>query len=134
MNGLTLAYIGDGYYELKIRKHLIDLKLTDVNDLHKQAIKYTSGQAQSNIMDYLMTLQFLSEEEIDTYKRGRNASSKGRRSLDAKTYGQATGFEAMIGSLYLHNIERADEVIAIAIAWVEKGLTHGENSGQKNKG
>lgn len=131
MNGLTLAYIGDGYYELKIRKHLIDLKLTDVNDLHKQAIKYTSGQSQAQIMDYLMTLDTLSTEDIDFYKRGRNASSRGRGSMDAKTYGHATGFEAMIGGLYLHNIQRADDIIALAIAWIEKGSTHGKNSGQK---
>ena len=50
VNGLTLAYLGDSYYELKVRTHLVDNKWTDVNDLHKKAITYTSGSAQANIM------------------------------------------------------------------------------------
>ena len=69
-NGLTLAYIGDAIYELKIREYLLTQNYTKVNDLHKHAIKYTSAISQAQIIDYLM--QSLTEEEIEYYKRGRN--------------------------------------------------------------
>lgn len=128
MNGLTLAYLGDSYYELSIRKHLINNKWTDVNDLHKKAIKFTSGAAQANIIDHFINEQLLTDVEYDLFKRGRNASSRGRGNIDAKTYAHATGFEALIGGLYLSQTQRADELIREAIAWIEKGQSHGENS------
>ena len=121
LNGLTLAYLGDSYYELSIRAYLIDKKLTDVNDLHKEAIKYTSGTAQAHIMNFLLEHNLLSEAEQDLFKRGRNASGRGRKNIDAKTYTHATGFEALIGGLYLTNKDRADDLIKEAITWIEKG-------------
>jgi ribonuclease III family protein len=121
LNGLTLAYIGDSYYELKIRMYLIEQKMTNVNDLHKQAIRFTSGQAQAKIMTYFNEQNVLSETEIDLFKRGRNASGPGRKNMDAKTYHLATGFESLIGGLYLSNKERADHMIDLAIAYIMKG-------------
>lgn len=127
MNGLTLAYIGDAYYELSIRKYLISKKLTNVNDLHKNAIKFTSGLSQASIMNYFMDQNLISEDEIELFKRGRNASGPGRKNIDAKTYHLATGFEALIGSHYLNQIERADELIQIAIQFIEKGDFNGKD-------
>jgi ribonuclease-3 family protein len=121
VNGLTLAYLGDSYYELKVRTHLVDNKWTDVNDLHKKAITYTSGSAQANIMAYFIDEKIITEDEYDIFKRGRNASGRGRGNIDAKTYAHATGFEALIGHLYLNHQERADELIIKAIQWIEKG-------------
>jgi ribonuclease III family protein len=121
LNGLTLAYIGDSYYEFKIRMYLIEQKMTNVNDLHKQAIRFTSGQAQAKIMTYFNEQNVLSETEIDLFKRGRNASGPGRKNMDAKTYHLATGFESLIGGLYLSNKERADHMIDLAIAYIMKG-------------
>lgn len=71
-NGLTLAYIGDSAYELYIRKHLLKLGYTKVNDLHKHAIKYTSGEAQASVIRYFKEKNFylmkncsiIKEEEI----------------------------------------------------------------------
>jgi ribonuclease III family protein len=128
LNGLTLAYIGDAYYELSVRKHLISLKLTHVNDLHKRAITYTSGQAQASIMTYLINEHLVSSDEIEVFKRGRNASGPGRKNIDAKTYHLATGFEALIGHHYLHDINRADELIKQSIDYIEKGDFNGKNS------
>ena len=128
MNGLTLAYLGDAYYELSVRKHLISLKLTHVNDLHKRAIKYTSGHAQALIMTHFIDQNIVSEDEIDIFKRGRNASGPGRKNIDAKTYHLATGFEALIGYHYLHEVERANELIKLAIDYIEKGDFNGKNS------
>lgn len=129
MNGLTLAYLGDAYYELSVRQHLIERKLTNVNDLHKQAIKYTSGTAQAKIIEYLMDNHLISELEIETFKRGRNASGPGRKNIDAKAYHYATGFEALIGWLFLEDKNRADAIIQCAIAFIEEGALHGKNSG-----
>lgn len=121
MNGLTLAYLGDSYYELMIRKYLIELKLTDVNDLHKKAIQYTSAIAQAKIMSYFVDEHIITDDEYDVFKRGRNASGRGRKNTDAKTYTHATGFEALIGYLYLNHPHRADELIIKAIQVIEKG-------------
>ncbi len=128
LNGLTLAYIGDAYYELKVRKYLIDKKLTNVNDLHKQAIRFTSGLAQAKIMTFFIEKSLINEDELDLFKRGRNASGPGRKNIDAKTYHLATGFEALIGSLYLNQIERADELIMHAFTYIEEGDFNGKNS------
>ncbi len=121
MNGLTLAYIGDAYYELKIRKHLISKNITHVNQLHNNAIKFTQGEAQSAIITHFIEMDVLTENEISFYKRGRNASGPGRKNIDAKTYHQATGFEAVVGGLYLENVDRCDELIEKAIAYIEGG-------------
>jgi len=121
LNGLTLAYLGDSYYELSIRKYLIEKKLTDVNDLHKEAIKFTSAIAQAKIINDFIEKKVLSLEEEDLFKRGRNASGRGRKNVDAKTYSHATGFEALIGSLFLNDLKRADDLIKEAILLIEKG-------------
>jgi ribonuclease-3 family protein len=120
--------MGDAYYELKIRTYLINQRLTGVDILHKQAIKFTSGTAQSKIVEYLISSHLISEEEMDVFKRGRNVSGPGRKNISAKDYHQATGFEAMIGHLYLSNIHRADELIGLAIKFIEEGDSYGKNS------
>jgi ribonuclease III family protein len=120
LNGLTLAYIGDAYYELCIRNHLLNQKLTQVNRLHQQAVSYTSSVAQANIMNYLLESKQISEDEIDYFKKGRNQSGPGRKNVDAKTYHLATGFESLIGAMFLHNKNRADELIQVAIQYIER--------------
>ena len=125
MNGLTLAYIGDAYYELIVRKHLLNKGLTNVNQLHKTAITFTSGEAQSKIMSYFIENNMLSEDEHILFKRGRNASGPGRKNIDAKTYHQATGFESLIGGLYLEHKIRCDDLIDKAIILVESGGLNG---------
>lgn len=103
-NGLALAYIGDAYYELKIREFLLSKGFRKVNDLHKMAINYTSGDAQSKFMDYFLDNNLLTEDEIDMYKKGRNSNVSGKRkNLTLANYMKATGFESMIGYLYLEN-------------------------------
>lgn len=128
MNGLTLAYIGDAYYELYIRRYLIDKKITNVNQLHKTAIKYTQGESQSKIVMAFIDANELNEDELSLYKRGRNASGPGRKNTDAKTYHQATGFESLIGGLYLEDKNRCDTLIIKAIKLIESGDLNGKNS------
>ena len=80
---LTLAYIGDGIYELYIRTILIKQGNCQVNKLHKQASRLVKAQAQSEMVQVLEP--HFTEEEEAVYKRGR----------------RATGFEAVMGYLYL---------------------------------
>lgn len=119
MNGLTYAYIGDAYYELRIRKYLIDRKMTRVNALHKRAIDFTSSVAQAKIIVHMIETEVIDQEEIARFKNGRNTSGPGRKNVDARTYHMATGFEALIGALYLENQARADELVDIAIRFIE---------------
>lgn len=117
LNGLTLAYMGDAVYEIYIREHIISLGYSKVNDLHKRVIKFTSGNAQAAIMHYLLENNLLSEEEVNVFKRGRNSHVHTvRKNMNIQDYMDATGFEAVIGYLYLiGNIDRLKEIIEIAI-------------------
>lgn len=110
---LTLAYIGDSVYEVYVRTHLLKNGNLPTNRLHKESIKYVSAEAQSSFMEALEPL--LTQEEEAVYKRGRNAKSytvpKHAQLID---YKRATGFEALIGYLYLSkNEQRIDELMQI---------------------
>lgn len=119
MNGLTLAYLGDAYYELEIRKHLIKKGYTKVKELHNFAVKFTSGTAQAFIIDKMIELNYLTLDEVTNFKRGRNNSSSGRKNIDAKTYTTATGFEAVVGYLFLNDQSRLDDFIKKSIEIIE---------------
>ena len=112
-NGLSLAYIGDAIFELYIRKYVLSLGYTKVNDLHKQVIRYTSGEGQSYFIHKFLELNFLNDEEIMIFKRGRNSHvNSSRKNLELKDYLDATGFEALMGFLYLDDkTERLEELI-----------------------
>ena len=113
MNSLTLAYLGDAIYELYIRKFLISKNIVKINDLQKEAIKFVSAKAQCNIINKLIENNILNEEELDIYKRARNHKQNHKpKNTDIVTYKCATGFEAIIGYLYLNDkIDRIDVII-----------------------
>ncbi len=115
LNGLTLAYLGDSIYELYIREFLLTKGYTKVDKLHKEAIKFTSAKGQKEALDKIY--EFLTESEIAVFKRGRNANTDRKpKNTNLATYKQATGFEALIGYLYLSSDkERLDELIQIII-------------------
>lgn len=114
-SGNTLAYIGDSIYELIIREYLIESGLTKVDVLHKKAILYTSATGQSNAFDIVE--EMLNEEEMSIFKRGRNSDSTRKpRNTSLAVYKKATGFEALIGYLYLSkNQKRLDEIIKVIL-------------------
>ena len=113
LSGTTLAYIGDGIFEVKVREYLINKGLTKVDDLHKSAIKYTCATGQSEAFDLIQ--EILSEEELSIFKRGRNSESTRKpRNTTLAIYKKATGFEALIGYLYLSkNEKRLEELYEI---------------------
>ena len=128
-NGESLAYIGDAIYEIKIREYLLQKGYQDVNKLHKYAVKFTSGESQALIVDYLIKNELITEEEISYYKRGRNSNhSKNRRTISVISYKKATGFEAMIGYLYLSSQnDRLNSLMEKIINIVEEGSIWQEN-------
>jgi ribonuclease-3 family protein len=116
-NGLSLAYIGDAIYEIYIRKYVLSLGYTKVNDLHKHVIKYTSGEGQAYCIHKFLEMNILNENELMIFKRGRNSHvNSSRKNLELKDYLDATGFEALMGYLYLdENIQRLEELINLCI-------------------
>lgn len=97
---LTLAYIGDCVYDLVIKSLVINEGNKQVNKLHQETSKLVQASAQSLIMRTMQ--EHLTEEEHAVYKRGRNAKSVSPAKNQSITdYRRATGFEALLGYLYL---------------------------------
>lgn len=97
---LQLAYIGDAVYEVFVRTHLLKQGNFTVNELHRLSKGFVSAGAQSERISKLE--EFLSEDEIRIYKRGRNAKSGTvPKNADVGDYHKATGMEALVGYLYL---------------------------------
>lgn len=117
---LTLAYIGDGIFDLIIRSVVVGKGNTRANELHKQTSQLVKAHTQSEMIDVLLPL--LTEEELAVYKRGRNAKSPTMaKNATMADYRRATGFEALMGYLYLENrIERMMELIKKALSGIGK--------------
>ena len=97
---LTLAYIGDSIYDLIIKSLVINQGNRQVNKLHKETGMYVQASTQSLMMRAMQ--EELTEEEHAVYKRGRNAKSVSPAKNQSITdYRRATGFEALLGYLYL---------------------------------
>ena len=112
---LALAYIGDGVYELYVRTRVIaENPNMPAHKLHKEAVKYVKAHAQSNSIHAMMDI--LSEDEMAVFKRGRNAKSPTvPKNANLTEYRHATGFEALLGYLYLsQKSERLDEIMKVA--------------------
>ena len=98
---LTLAYIGDGIYDLVIRTMVVEKGNAPVNKLHHNVSHLVKAATQAEIIELLEN--DLREEEIAVYKRGRNAKSfTSAKNATIGDYRKATGFEALIGYLYLN--------------------------------
>ncbi|MCI6739069.1 Mini-ribonuclease 3 [Intestinibacter sp.] len=123
MSPLVLAYLGDTVYESYIREHLIRQNINrKVNDLHKSAIQYSKAKAQATIIHELQ--DELTEEEIRIFKRGRNQKPHtSPKNADIIDYKCATGFEALIGYLYLsEDRERLEYIVQKSIEIIEREI------------
>ncbi|MBE7022647.1 MAG: Mini-ribonuclease 3 [Ruminococcaceae bacterium] len=97
---LALAFIGDGVYETFIRTKILLKGNMSANKLHKEAVCYVRAKAQSEAIRLL--LPYLTDEEEAVFKRGRNAhSATVPKHADVTDYRYATGFESLLGYLYL---------------------------------
>lgn len=118
---LTLAYIGDAVYEVVIRTIIVERANKAANELHKKTVKYVQAGTQAAM---IMALQdVLTEDELAVFKRGRNAKSNtSAKNASITDYRKATGFEALIGFLYL--MDDMDRVLFLVKEGIERvGLT-----------
>ncbi len=110
LSPITLAFVGDGVYELMVREHLAAKANRPTGVLHKMAVSMVCAEAQRKAFDRIRPL--LSEQELAVFKRGRNA--KTARTGD--DYHTATGLEALIGYLYLSDrTERLQELFSVLL-------------------
>ena len=112
---LTLAYIGDAIFDVVIRSILVNKGNTAVNKLHKRASDVVKAPSQAAFVKVLM--DDLTEEEADYYRRGRNSKPHTKaKNATTMDYLDATGFEAVIGFLYLTgNMDRICELVNLGI-------------------
>ena len=113
INIISLAYLGDSIYEVYIREMLIKKGFVKVEELTKIATKYVSAKGQAAILKDLIDKNYITQEELDIIKRGRNYKrSSHPKHTDIITYKYSTGFEALIGYLYLSKRqERLTEIL-----------------------
>lgn len=115
LNGADLAFIGDAYYELQIRDYVLNKGVTKLYELHNSCVEYVSRNSQYKII--LALENELTEEEQNVFKRGRNYNYKNK----SVEYNYASGFEAVIGYLYLKkDFVRLDYIIRKAIIIIEE--------------
>jgi ribonuclease-3 family protein len=112
---LVLAYVGDAVYEAYIRTMLVATKKANVHNLHKMSVKYVKAKAQADILHRLNDQ--LTAEEQDVVRRGRNAKSASvPKNAEVSDYRYSTGFEALIGYLYLmKNMPRLLELLKLCV-------------------
>jgi len=123
---LTLAYIGDCVYDLAIKSLVINAGNKQVNKLHQETSKLVQASTQSLMMRTMQ--EHLTEEEHAVYKRGRNAKSVSPAKNQSITdYRRATGFEALLGYLYLKkDYKRLLDLVKIGLDSLENNRADSE--------
>lgn len=118
-NALELAYLGDAVYELKIREYLLGLGSRSMIAHNKLGFSLVNAAAQAKAVHALA--DFLTPEEMDIIRYGRNAKGGSAKSASLGEYRQATGLECLLGKLYLKGeTERIDEIMQQVIAELMK--------------
>ena len=100
ISNLGLAHMGDGVYELLCRSYLCAMGNLTVKQLHRQAVELVRAPKQAQFAEKIQP--FLTEEEKDYYRRGKNAHSHAApKAATPQEYAKATGLETLFGALYL---------------------------------
>ena len=127
---LVLAYIGDAYFHLYVRLRLLSYEQAQVQALHAFSAQIVSALWQARA--YRGISEMLTEEEQTIYRRARNTKSHAPRSASVADYHTSTGFEALLGSLYIREEkERLEEITEAAFQVIAKEMmnqqeqTHG---------
>lgn len=112
LSPLVTAYIGDAYFHLYVRTRLLTVTRR-INKLHDLSAEIVSATAQADA--YSKIESQLTDVEREIFKRGRNAKSHAPRSATVAEYHASTGFESLLGELYLKkNFERLNEICDMA--------------------
>lgn len=116
---LTLAYIGDAVFDIVIRSILVNKGNTPVNKLHQRASQVVKAQTQAAMV--LALMDHLTDAESDWYRRGRNSKPHTKaKNASTMDYLEATGFEAVLGYLYLTgDMDRICELVTRGVEAVE---------------
>ena len=111
LNALQLAYIGDAVWEVLIRDIMIRRRL-NLHHMHSECVKRVNAHAQAGYLNCIQNI--LDEHEAEIVRRGRNAHAHhpAPRNQDPGDYAAATGFEALIGFLYLTGRKERIKMIA----------------------
>jgi ribonuclease-3 family protein len=119
LSPLTLAFTGDAVFSLYIREMLVCEANRPVGQLHKLSVNWVKAEAQSKGMHAILPI--LTEKESEVFKRGRNAhTSHTPKNQSGCDYHYATGFEALVGYLYLKDeTERLNELLDEVIKAIE---------------
>ena len=130
LNPLVLAYIGDAYFHLFIRGRILSYEQNKVQVLNQFSAQIVSAVWQDKA--YRAIEPMLTEEEKAIYKRGRNAKSHAPRSATVAQYHSSTGFEALLGSLYLQEKnDRLYEIAEAAFQVISRAMMEEVAAGQK---
>jgi len=100
---LVLAYIGDAVYELLVRTQIVSAGKRRMKEIHHDTVEIVKAEHQAQIIRSVF--EELSEEEQDIVRRGRNTRSNPPKNADRQDYRMSTGFEALLGYLYLKGDE-----------------------------
>ena len=111
LSPLTLAFIGDCVYDLFVREEIVCQANRPVKELNKLKVERVRCEAQAELFKRIENS--LTEEEMDIFRRGRNAHTAHAHKR-TQEYHYATGFEALLGYLYLsEKTDRIKELIEI---------------------
>jgi len=119
INTTALAYIGDGVYEIYVRKLMVTRGWAAADHLHRETVKYVRAESQAYAIKKIMDM--LTPEEQDLIRRARNRKSVTKpRNADPVSYKMATAMEALIGFLFLTDQnDRIEEIMTRAIAEID---------------
>lgn len=120
INTTALAYIGDGVYELFVRRLMVERGWAAADHLHRETVKYVRAESQAYAVKAIMDI--LTPQEQDLIRRARNRKSATRpKNADPITYKMATAMEALIGFLFLTNQnDRVEELLSRAIEEIDR--------------
>lgn len=125
MNPVTLAFLGDAVYSLYVRERMVR-KGGKPSEFQRAASKVVSARGQSTFLENVLPL--FSQEEEDIYRRGRNAKKATKsKHATAAEYNRSTGFEAVLGYLYLTGNE---ERLNFLLAQTDEALLQGQAAEQ----
>lgn len=119
---LVVAYLGDAIFEVYVREYLIITKnILKPDLLQKEAIKYVSASSQAGFIKKAIKEGWLTSKEIEIYKRGRNTKGRKVNNMSVITHNQSSGFESLIGHLYLiDDKNRIEEIFELYKKYVDE--------------
>lgn len=104
-----LSFLGDAVFELMVREYIISKNVVKLADLQRLTLDYVPAKKQAYFVDMLIKNEALTSEELEIIRKGRNLKThKSPKNCDPITYKYATGFEILIGYLYINDKKRLD--------------------------